>query len=201
MQDCHISDTLKKQIVFLGEADKMKSVMRKTMLTDLSRQESDADHSWHISLMAMTLFSYVGFDDVDLDRVIRMTLVHDLVEIYAGDTYAYDDAGNADKEQREKEAADRLFSLLPDEQAHEYRSLWEEFDAMQTHDAMYASAVDRLQPLLNNYLTSGHTWDGYNITAAQVFRRMDPVRIAIPAAWPFVEYVISDSLQKGYLLP
>ena len=194
-----MDDKLKRQLQFLSEADKMKSVLRQTLLSDKSREETDAEHSWHFALMAMTLFEYAGFEGVDINRVIKMALVHDLVEIYAGDTFAYDIKGNESKERRECEAADKLFSMLPGGQANEYRALWEEFDCMETPDAMYASAVDRLQPFLGNYLTEGHTWLKHGVSVDQVYQRMAPVKTALPKLWEFVEYVIHDSCMKGYL--
>jgi putative hydrolase of HD superfamily len=192
---------LTKQLQFLAEADKMKSVYRQTLLADKSREETDAEHSWHFALMAMSLFEYVGIPGVDLDRVIKMALVHDLVEVYAGDTFAYDALGYESKARREADAADKLFALLPAGQASEYRSLWEEFDREETPDAIYAAAIDHLQPFLNNYLTNGHTWVKHGISATQVYRRMDIVKTALPALWEFVESVIQDSLAKGYIQP
>ncbi len=187
------------QLSFLIEADKMKNVLRQTLLADGSRQETDAEHSWHLALTAMVLYEYRGLSGVSLDRAIRMSLVHDLVEIYAGDTFCYDEAANADKALREKQAADRLFGLLPEDQGVEYRKLWEEFDAMETPDAKYAAAMDRLQPLINNLLTQGHTWRLGHVTAGQVYQRMAPIQEAAPALWPFVEQSIQDSVQKGWL--
>ena len=177
----------------------MKNVLRQTLLADGSRQETDAEHSWHLALTAMVLYEYRGLSGVSLDRAIRMSLVHDLVEIYAGDTFCYDEAANADKALREKQAADRLFGLLPEDQGVEYRKLWEEFDAMETPDAKYAAAMDRLQPLINNLLTQGHTWRLGHVTAGQVYQRMAPIQEAAPALWPFVEQSIQDSVQKGWL--
>ena len=183
----------------MSEADKMKSVFRQTILSDKSREETDAEHSWHFALMAMTLSEYAGFDGVDINRVVRMAILHDLIEIYSGDTFAYDVKGNESKAEREKEAADKLFTLLPDDLSTEYRALWEEFDRMETPDAMYASAIDRLQPFLNNYLTDGHTWVKHGVSAEQVYKRMEPVRTALPELWEFVESVIRDSCMKGYI--
>jgi adenylate kinase family enzyme len=122
-------------------------------------------------------------------------------EIYAGDTFAYDAKGYESKDEREKESADKLFSLLPAEQATAYRSLWEEFDRMETPDAIYASAVDRFQPFLNNYLTAGYTWVTYGVSVDQVYKRMAPVKITLPELWEFVEFVIRDSCEKGYIIP
>ena len=190
---------LEQQMRFLVEVDKMKSVYRRTILIDKTRRESDAEHSWHFALMAMLLAEYADPEKVDCARVIRMALVHDLIEIYAGDTLAYDVQGNQDKRQRETEAADKLFALLPEDQAAEIRALWEEFDAMETPDAQYAAAIDRLQPFLNNYLTQGHTWGLGGVKSAQVYERMDPIRVALPEVWPFVDKMIQESIEKGYL--
>ena len=194
-----MTEKLSRQLKFLAEADKMKSVPRQTILTDKSREENDAEHSWHFALMAMTLFEYAGIEGVDINRVIKMALVHDLVEIYAGDTFAYDAGGYESKEKREREAADKLFAILPEGQASEYRLLWEEFDAMDTPDALYASAVDRFQPFLNNYLTDGHTWVKHGVSAEQIYRRMAPIKTALPALWEFIEFVVNDSREKGYI--
>jgi len=194
-----MTDRLKQQLQFLFEADKMKNVLRQTLLADKSREETDAEHSWHFALMALTLFEYTGVKDVDINRVIKMALLHDMVEIYAGDTFAYDVKGYEDKEIREKEAADKLFSLLPNDQAAEYRLLWEEFDLMETPDAMYASAIDRLQPFLSNFLTDGHTWVKHGVSVDKVYQRMSPVKTVLPELWEFVEYVIRDSCEKGYI--
>jgi putative hydrolase of HD superfamily len=192
-------ERIKSQLTFLTEADKMKNVFRRTLITDGSRRENDAEHSWHLALMAMVLKEYALSDDVDIDRVIRMCLVHDLVEIYAGDTFCYDKQGARDKEQREREAADKLFAILPDGQGAEYRTLWEEFDAMETPDAKYAAAADRLQPLLNNYINKGNTWKEGNATSADVYARMAMVKEGMPLLWPVVEYIVEDAIGQGFL--
>ncbi|MCL2741500.1 MAG: HD domain-containing protein [Oscillospiraceae bacterium] len=186
---------------FLVEIDKMKGIRRQTLLADRSREETDAEHSWHFAVMALTLFGYCALEGVDIGRVLRMALVHDLVEVYAGDTFAYDAKGAVGKEAREAEAADRLFSLLPDGQAAEFRGIWEEFDRMGTPDAVYASAIDRLQPFLNNSVTEGHTWARHGVTDRQVYARMDPVRVALPGVWGFVVDVVREGLEKGWITP
>lgn len=196
-----MTDRLKGQLQFLTEADKMKSILRQTYITDKSRQENSAEHSWHFALTALTLYEYCGIEGVDIDRVIKMALVHDLVEIYAGDTPAYDTDGNADKDEREKDAADKLFSFLPNEQAAEYRLLWEEFDRMETPDAVYSSAVDRLQSFHNIYLSGAHPWIKYKVTADKIYKRMSPVKTALPELWGYVENVINEGLEKGYIKP
>jgi len=194
-----MDERLKGQLQFLHEADKMKNVFRQTIIADKSREENDAEHSWHFALMAMTLAEYAGIDGVDINRVIQMAILHDMVEIYAGDTFAYDTKGYETKEKRENEAADKLFSLLPAEQGARYRGLWEEFDRMETPDAVYASAIDRLHPFFMNYLTDGHTWVKHGVSADMIYERMAPVKAALPALWEFIEYVVRDSRAKGYI--
>jgi putative hydrolase of HD superfamily len=194
-----MKEKLKKQLDFLIEIDKMKNILRQTLLMDKSRQENDAEHSWHFALMALTLFEYNRLENVDINRVIKMALLHDLVEIYAGDTFAYDVKGNEGKDAREAESADRLFAMLPDEQSVEFRSLWEEFDKMETPDAIYASAIDRLEPFISNYKTDGYTWVLHKVSVENVYRRMEPIRLVLPEVWEFVEAVIKDSCEKGYI--
>lgn len=194
-------ERLRKQMEFLAEADKLKTILRQTLLADGSRRENDAEHSWHFALSGMVLFEYAYSDEVDLCRVLQMALLHDMVEIYAGDTFCYDTEANKDKEDRERAAADRLFSMLPKEQGALYRGLWEEFDAMETPDAKYAAAMDRIQPLINNYLTKGHTWKLGNVTSADVYKRMDMIRFGTPELWPAVEYIVNDSIRQGFLKP
>ena len=196
-----MTDTLSKQLEFLAIADKMKLIERQTLSPDNDRRENNAEHSWHFALMAMTLFEHCGIDGVNLDRVIKMAIVHDLVEIYAGDTPAHDIAANQDKEAREQAAADKLFAMLPSEQAAEYRQLWEEFDAMQTPDALYASAVDRLQSFYLNHLSGGAVWVKWKATAERVRTRQLPIKTAIPSLWGFVEDAIQDNVKNGVILP
>jgi putative hydrolases of HD superfamily len=179
------SDRLEQQISFLVEADKLKNILRRTLLTDASRRENSAEHSWHLALAAMVLEEYSPAP-VDLPRVLRMLIVHDMVEIDAGDTFAYDKAGNATKKDRERRGADRIFGLLPEEMEKDLRGLWEEFEAHVTPDACFANAVDRIQPFLQNSETDGGTWRIYKLSRQEVLARMDPVRTALPAVWPKV---------------
>ncbi|MDY4975392.1 MAG: HD domain-containing protein [Clostridia bacterium] len=188
-----------QQLLFLKEIEGMKQILRQTMLADYSRRENDAEHSWHFAVMAMILAEYAD-PEVNLCRVLKMALVHDLVEVYAGDTFAYDEQGNRDKEQREQQAADRIFGMLPEDQGKELRSLLEEFDAMKTKDALYAACIDRLQPFINNYYTQGHTWRRGGVTPQQVYQRMEPVKRGTPKLWEFVEFVIEDGKRKGYFV-
>jgi putative hydrolase of HD superfamily len=178
-------------VEFLIEADKLKKILRRTLLADASRRENSAEHSWHLALSAMALEEYAA-EPVDLRRVLEMVVVHDLVEIDAGDTFAYDVAGNATRRARESAAADRLFGLLPPDAGARLRALWEEFEARATPEARFATAVDRIQPFLQNVKAGGGTWKIYGLRREQVLERMDPVRTALPALWPMVTRVVDD---------
>jgi len=198
--DDHAPPTrIDRQIAFLVDADRLKGVLRQTLLCDRSRRENSAEHSWHLSLMATVLAEH-AVGGVDVSRVVRMLLVHDLVEIDAGDTFAYDVTANADRETRERLAADRIFGLLPAEQAPEMRALWEEFEAQATADARFATALDRLQPLLNNHHADGGSWRAHGVTRTQVLRRMEPIRHALPALWPTVEAIVVHNCSLGHIL-
>lgn len=193
-----MDERARAQLHFLTEIDFLKTIFRQNLLVDGTRRENDAEHSWSLAVMAFLLAEYAE-PAVDINKVIRMVLLHDLVEIDAGDTFAYDAVGYQDKEERELRAADRIFGLLPADQAAEFRALWDEFETMETPSAKYAAALDRMQPLINNYLTEGHTWKLYHVTPEQVFVRMDPIRVATPALWPLVELIVKDSLKKGFI--
>ena len=189
---------LQKQIEFAIEIDKMKQILRRNLIADGSKREDDAAHSWHLAVMAMLLEEYSA-EKIDVNRVIKIALVHDLVEVYAGDTFAYDSKGYEDKEEREKEAATKLFGMLESEQGSQIRALWDEFEEGETAEAKYANAIDRIQPLLLNYLTDGHTWKMGGVSSAQVYKRMDIIRTATPELWTIVEGVIKNSIEKGIL--
>jgi putative hydrolase of HD superfamily len=151
-------------------------------------------------MLAMILEEYSA-EKVDIERVLKITLVHDLVEVYAGDTFAYDAKGNEDKLDREIEAANRLFGMLDPVQGAEIRALWDEFEAKETAESRYANAVDRLQPLLLNYMTNGHTWKLGDVHAPQIYKRMDIIRTATPELWHIVEGIINTSIEAGILKP
>ncbi len=189
---------LQSQLAFLLEIDKMKTILRRNVIMDQSKQEDDAEHSWHMAVMAMLLYEYAP-EGTDLLRVLKMALIHDLVEIYAGDTFCYDQAAKKDKAQREQDAADKLFSMLEPDQAQELRALWEEFDRMDTPDSLYAGAIDRLQPLLLNCNTGGHTWKLGDVRSADVYRRADPIRRASPELWKTVDRLIRHCIDSGLL--
>lgn len=193
-------ERLDKQLKFLIEIDKLKTIERRNLIADGSRRENDAEHSWHFAMMALIFYEYAYSPEVNLDRVVKMGLVHDLVEIYAGDTFCYDEKGALDKAERENAAADKLFSLLPEDQAEEYRSLWEEFDSMETPDAIYAAAIDRFQPFLNNSVTNWHTWSLTDVTKSKVYKRMEMVKHGMPNLWSFVEDLIAEAIKDGRLV-
>jgi putative hydrolase of HD superfamily len=167
-------------------------------LTDQSRRENSAEHSWHLAIMAMLLTQYAA-TPVDVAHTMKMVLVHDLVEIDAGDTFAYDAAGNVGREERERLAADRVFGILPEAQGRELRALWDEFEESATPESRYANALDRLQPLLHNANTEGGTWRIHNVKRAQVYKRMDPVRTGMPEIWPVVVKIIEDASTTGWI--
>jgi len=189
----------KKQIEFVLEVDKLKQVLRQTVLLDRSRRENSTEHSWHIALMVMLFAEYSQQKDIDLLRVMKMLLVHDLVEIDAGDTYCYDDKGRQVQSERETAAAARIFGLLPDDQAAELRALWDEFENRQTPESQFANALDRVQPLLHNYFTDGLTWQANNIKSSQVYNRMRPVKDGAPELWEYVGALIEDAVRRGFL--
>ncbi len=192
---------LERQIAFVREADKLKTIDRQTLLVDASRQENDAEHSWHLALMALVLGEYAESKSIDLLHVVRMVLVHDLVEIDAGDTYCYDEAGHADKVQREIAAAQRIFNLLPSDQAAEMRALWDEFEASATPEAQFANALDRLQPLMHNVFTSGRMWKKHGIVKSQVISRNRKIADGAPDLWTFARGLIEKAMDDGHLAP
>ncbi len=192
------NEKLDSLLKFTTECDAMTHILRMTVLTDNSRRENDAEHSWHIALMAL-LFKEFFPEDVNVDRAVKMCVCHDLIEIYAGDTFAYDTAGNETKTAREKAAADRLFGHLPHPLGKEIRSLWEEFDAMQTADSRYANCMDRIQPFLHNTLTEGHTWVQGRVSKTATEKRMKPVKDFMPAVWPWIEKNIERGIKEGWL--
>jgi putative hydrolase of HD superfamily len=187
---------LAEQIAFLVEADKLKSILRRTPLADGSRLENSAEHSWHLALTAMVLAEYAP-EGVNLPRVLELVTIHDLVEIDAGDTFAYDVSGLETKTARELAAAERIFELLPPEQARRIRELWDEFEEHKTAESRYANALDRFQALLLNSRARGGSWATHHVSRSQVIRRMAPVEQAMPDVWPYVLAVIDAACAAG----
>lgn len=194
-----MGERLAQQITFIREIDRLKTVARRTLLMDASRCENDAEHSWHLAVMAVLLGEYGNAPGMDLARVIKMVLIHDIVEIDAGDTYCYDEKGNRDKPAREKIAADRIFGLLPGDQQAECRALWEEFEARVSPEARFAAALDRVQPLMHNYYTNGIVWKNHGVTSIQVREHNRHVEEGSRPLWKFAEALIQDAVARGYL--
>jgi putative hydrolase of HD superfamily len=192
-------DRFRQQIEFILEVDKLKHVLRQTILMDKSRQENSAEHSWHIALTGIVCSEYARDADIDFFRVMKILLVHDLIEIDAGDTYCYDDQGKRDQAAREKQAADRIFNILPPDQAQLFRGLWDEFEDRQTPESRFANALDRVQPFLHNYFTRGQTWQDNDIKRDQVKSRMQPVDDGAPVLWKYVNALMDDAVSKGFL--
>lgn len=192
-------ERLEKQIRFILEIDKLKHIVRQTLLLDGSRQENSSEHSWHLAVMAIFLSEYAKEKDLDVFRVMKMAVIHDLVEIDAGDTYCYDEKGNSGKLQREQAAADRIFSILPEDQTRELRSLWDEFEARETPEARFAAALDRLQPLLHNFNTDGIMWRRHGVKSEQVLSRNRPMAEGAPELWDYALHFITEAIEKGML--
>ena len=196
-----MNERFKKQLEFIIEIDKLKQIFRRTILMDGSRTENDAEHSWHLAVLALVLSEHAAEKNINVLHVVKMVLIHDLVEIDAGDTYLYDEQAAFDKAEREQKAADRIFALLPDDQAQEFRALWDEFEARTTPEAKFAAALDRFQPLLHNYETEGESWKKHGVTSGQVIKRGNHMKEGSPTLWEYAEYLIQRSVEKGYLAP
>ncbi len=187
---------LERQLEFILEIDRLKTILRRTQLTDGSRQENSAEHSWHLAMMAMMLSEHANAE-VNLARVIKMLLVHDIVEIDAGDTFCYDTEANLDKAEREERAAERIFGLLPADQSAQLRSLWDEFEARQTMDARFANAMDRIQPVLQNLATGGHSWHVHGVPMSQVLERNSPIGEGSTTLWEVISQRIEEAFERG----
>jgi putative hydrolases of HD superfamily len=201
---CNVDSIEKKtvagQIDFVLEADKLKTIIRNTLLTDRSRMENAAEHSWHVALTALVFFDSAPAQGMDLQRILTMLLVHDLVEIDAGDLLCYCTDQLRTQKEREKEAAEHIFGLLAGDQGRKLHQLWQEFEALETPEARFANAVDRLQPLLQAIRTQGQTWRQHGIRKTQVVQRMQPIRTALPHLWGFVLEMIDNAAEAGYLV-
>ncbi len=191
-------DRLQMQLDFVLAADDLKHITRQTVLPKDSRAENDAEHSWHLALMAIVLAEHAE-GEIDLQRVLTMHIIHDIVEILAGDTFAYDVEGNADKHEREQEAAKKLFGILPTDQGDSLRGLWEEFEERQSADARYAAALDRLQPIMLNYHGDGTAWLKHGICKQQVVERNQHIEEGAPSLWAYAEQLIDRAVAEGKL--
>jgi putative hydrolase of HD superfamily len=199
LAEAPIPPDLRQALAFLIEVDRLKTVLRRTLIADASRHENSAEHSWHVALMALVLAPHAADPGTDILRSVKMLLCHDIVEADCGDTFCYDDAGMALKEEKEQAAATRLFGLLPAETGAELRGLWDEFEARATPESRYANALDRLQPMILNHCTEGHSWRTHGITAERVLARNCVIEDGSTDLWAFAQWLVSDARQKGWV--
>ena len=193
-----MDDRISKQIAFALELDKEKNVFRQTHLSGHGRNENDAEHAWHMAVMAYMLKEYAN-EPVDIAKVMIMCLIHDVVEIDAGDTYAYDSDGLTTQKEREDKAKERIFSLLPEDQKLEFTSLFDEFEANETPEAKYAHAMDNFQPLILNNSNNGGDWKEHNVTAQQVYGRQSGTRAGSEKIYEITDGIIKENIAKGNL--
>lgn len=190
---------LEQQMNFILELDEMKQIGRQTYIRDASRKENDAEHSWHLAVMALLLQEYAN-ETVDVLRVLSMVLIHDVVELDAGDTYAYDQEGNETKRARELAAADRIFTLLPKDQAKLFRSLWDEFEDGETPEAKFAHTLDNLQPMMLNAATAGKAWKEHQVKMSQILGRNAHTAEGSAKLWDYAEKeLLMPNLQSGVI--
>ena len=194
-------ERLYKQLECIKEIDKIKFIFRQTKLINSDRRENDAEHSWHLAMMAMVLVEHTNFE-VDLLRVMKMVLIHDIVEIDAGDVFFYDKTQSHDNRQEEYDAAVRIFGILPNDQAEELKNLWLEFEARETNDAKFASVLDRLEPMLQNASNKGGTWQEHpDITHSDVLASKLIMKEAATPLWNYAKQVLKESVELGILSP
>ena len=190
---------LERQLAFILELDKEKNILRQTHLSDYSRRENDAEHAWHMAVMLYLLKEYAN-EPFDLAKAMMMALIHDVVEIDAGDTYAYDEEAKKTQAEREAKAAERIFGLLPEDQRDELRALFEEYEAQETPEAHIVRSMDSLQPLLLNDKTEGRDWRSHGVRMEQVIRRQEPGRLGSEKLWEFSKALIERNTEEGKIL-
>ncbi len=193
-----ITNDLLKQIQFIKEIDKIKYIQRRTCLFNSDRPENDAEHSWHLALMAIALSEHAN-KPVDILKVIKMVLIHDIVEIDSGDVFVYDKSKSHKNTEEEFAAAKRIFGLLPENQAKELIDLWKEFEDGETDDAKFAKSLDKLEPLLQNFSNNGGTWDKYNVTYNEVYTQKKSINNGSGTLWEYAENLLNESVDKGIL--
>ena len=193
-----MEERMKKQMAFALEIDKVKNIFRQTHLSLRGRNENDAEHSWHMAVMAYLLKEYAN-EEVDIAKVMLMCLIHDIVEIDAGDTYAYDDAGAETKRAREEAAADRIFGLLPEDQGKYFRELWEEFEAYESPEGKYAHLLDNFQPLLLNDASGGLSWQEHQVKKSQIYKRNEKIEETSETIWNCMKEIVQKHIECGHV--
>jgi putative hydrolase of HD superfamily len=193
------TEDLLKQIAFIKEIDKVKYIQRKTKLFNSERNENDAEHSWHLALMAIVLADHSDAP-IDVLKVVKMALIHDIVEIDAGDVFIYDMIKDHSNTDEERLAANRIFGLLPKNQAEEMIAIWEEFEAGETNEAKFAKAMDRLEPLLQNTSNNGGTWKEFGVNYQKVYEKKSVIKEGSKTLWNYAEGLINESVEKGILV-
>ena len=193
-----MDERIKKQLDFSLEIDKVKNILRQTHLSNHGRRENDAEHSWHMAIMAYLLKEYAN-EDVDIAKVMLMCLIHDIVEIDAGDTYAYDEVNLQTQKEREDAAKERIFSILPTEQKEELIALFDEFEAYETAESKFAHAMDNLQPLMLNNSNGGSDWQEHQVSAEQVYKRQSKTKLGSEKLFEVTDKMIQENIQKGSL--
>lgn len=190
-------DRLERQFAFIREIDKEKLIGRQSYITDCLRKENDAEHAWHMALMTILLSEYAN-EEIDVLKTVTMLLLHDIVEIDAGDTYAYDEAGKATQRQREEKAAERIFGILPEDQCRKMRELWEEFEACETAEARFARTMDNIQPMMLNDMTDGKAWQEHGVREGQILKRNEPTPKGSEILWEYaLKNMIEPNIEKG----
>lgn len=193
-------ERLERQFGFLLELDKEKSIVRQTYLADGKRKENDAEHAWHMAVMALVLSEYSN-DDIDILKTVSMILIHDVVEIYAGDTYAYDEEGKKDQKEREAKAADRIFSLLPEDQSLKFRQLWNEFEERKTPESKFANTLDNVQPSMLNNASSGRSWKEHGVTVSGLMKRQSYTCEGSEKLWNYaLSRFIKPNVENGIII-
>lgn len=192
------ADNLLKQVNFIKEIDKLKYIQRKTKLFNSDRHENDAEHSWHLAMMTIVLAEHSDAP-IDVLKVLKMVLIHDIVEIDAGDTFIYDSLKNHTNTDEELVAAKRIFGLLPEEQAHEFITIWQEFEEGVTNEAKFAKSMDRFEPLLQNTSNNGGTWAEFNVDYQKVYDKKKAIKQGSASLWSYSENLLNESVEKGIL--
>ena len=193
-----MDERIKKQLDFSLEIDKVKNIFRQTHLSNHGRRENDAEHSWHMAVMAYLLKEYAN-EEIDIAKVMLMCLIHDIVEIDAGDTYAYDEVNLETQKEREDAAKERIFSILPKEQKEELVALFDEFESYETAESKFAHAMDNLQPLMLNNSNGGSDWCEHEVTAAQVYKRQSKTKLGSEKLYEVTDKMIRENIAKGSL--